>query len=104
MTPGDETRGGVVSTRSATGAGARLGRPGRGRQVLLEHLTCRAVAGAAPGRVVEPVGEPQQLGRPAPDVVAVLDLHRTILDPALARDRGAGWLPCGPPERRRDGA
>ena len=52
----------AVSTRSATGAGVRLGRPGRGRQVLLEDLARRAVAEAAPRRVVEPVGEPAEGG------------------------------------------
>src|SRR5689334_1090337 len=47
----------------------RLGRAGRGRQVLLEDLTRRAVAEAAPRGVVEPVGEPaaggagERLGR-----------------------------------------
>src|SRR4051794_19451116 len=40
--------------------GVRLGRPGRGRQVRLEHLARGAVAEAAPRRVVEPVGEPPQ--------------------------------------------
>src|SRR3954466_9098541 len=59
----------AVSTRSATDAGVRLGRAGRGRQVRLEHLARGAVAEAAPGRVVEPVGEqveadpPERLGR-----------------------------------------
>src|SRR3954464_4988287 len=42
--------------------GERLGRPGRGRQVLLEHFPGRPVAEATPGRVVEPVGEPAQVG------------------------------------------
>src|SRR3954453_22414813 len=51
---------GAVSTRSATGARARLGRAGRGRQVLLEHLARGPVAEAASRRVVEPVGEPPQ--------------------------------------------
>src|SRR4051812_33645825 len=50
----------AVSTRSVTGARARLGRAGRGRQVLLEHLARGPVAEAAAGRVVEPVGEPPQ--------------------------------------------
>ena len=40
----------------------RLGRAGRGRQVLLEDLPGRAVAEAAARRVVEPVGEPAQAG------------------------------------------
>src|SRR5881227_4366372 len=53
---------GAVSTRSATGARARLGRAGRGRQVLLEDLTRRAIAEAAPRGVVEPVGEPAEAG------------------------------------------
>src|SRR5215218_1028195 len=38
----------------------RLGRSGWGRQVLLEDLARRAIAEAAPGRIVEPVGEPPQ--------------------------------------------
>src|SRR3954471_17255439 len=50
----------AVSTRSATGAGVRLGRPGRGRQVLLEDLARGAIAEAAPRGVVEPVGEPAE--------------------------------------------
>src|SRR3954464_2984885 len=50
----------AVSTRSATGAGLRLGRAGRGRQVLLEDLARGAVAEAAPRGVVEPVGEPAE--------------------------------------------
>src|SRR3954454_11564741 len=54
--------GAAVSTRSATGARARLGRAGRGRQVLLEDLTRRAIAEAAPRGVVEPVGEPAEGG------------------------------------------
>src|SRR3954469_10759063 len=54
--------GAAVSTRSATGAGVRLGRPGRGRQVLLEDLARGAVAEAAPRRAVQPVGEPAQAG------------------------------------------
>src|SRR3954453_13353435 len=54
----------AVSTRSATGAGVRLGRAGRGRQVLLEDLARGAVAEAAPGRVFQPVGEPPQAGPP----------------------------------------
>src|SRR3954466_10247308 len=40
--------------------GVRLGRAGRGRQVLPEDLARRAVAEAAPRGVVEPVGEPPQ--------------------------------------------
>src|SRR3954470_14774346 len=52
----------AVSTRSATGAGARLGRAGRGRQVLLEDLTRGAVAEAAARRTIEPVGEPPEVG------------------------------------------
>src|SRR4051794_19900360 len=50
----------AVSTRRATGARARLGRAGRGGQVLLERLARGAVAEAASRRVVEPVGEPPQ--------------------------------------------
>src|SRR4051812_5725447 len=42
--------------------GLRLGRPGRGRQVLLEDLPGRAVAEAAARGVVEPVGEPAEGG------------------------------------------
>src|SRR5690242_635740 len=52
----------AVSTRSATGAGVRLRRAGRGRQVLLEDLPGRAVAEAAARGVVEPVGEPAEAG------------------------------------------
>src|SRR3954452_25320277 len=51
----------AVSTRSATGVGVRLGRAGRGRQVLLEDLARGAVAEAAPRRVVEPAGEPAEV-------------------------------------------
>src|SRR3954465_11875589 len=40
----------------------RLGRAGRGRQVLLEDLTGGAVAEAAARRAVEPVGEPAEVG------------------------------------------
>src|SRR3954451_1432795 len=40
----------------------RLGRAGRGRQVLLEDLTRGAVAEAAARGVVEPVGEPAEVG------------------------------------------
>src|SRR3954452_24766648 len=50
----------AVSTRSATGEGERLGRPGLGRQELLEDLARGAVAEAAPRRVVEAVGPPPQ--------------------------------------------
>src|SRR5690242_4785969 len=53
---------GAVSTRSAAGAGSRLGRAGQGRQVLLEDLARRAVAEAAARGAVEPVGEPAQAG------------------------------------------
>src|SRR4051794_22025235 len=42
--------------------GERVGWPGRGRQVLLEHFPGRAVAEATPGRVVEPVGQPAEAG------------------------------------------
>src|SRR3954452_9498862 len=92
----------AVSTRSATGAGVRLGRAGRGRQVLLEHLARGAVAEAAPRRVVEPIGEPPQAGPPerpglavageeAPDPpVRVLDaslLPRTMRGTEIARHR-----------------
>src|SRR5947199_7610684 len=52
----------AVSTRSATGAGVRLGRGGRGGQVLLEHLARGAVAEAAPRGVVEPLGAPAEAG------------------------------------------
>src|SRR3954470_720063 len=52
----------AVSTRSATGAGVRLGRARRGRQVLLEDLARGAVAEAAARGVVEPVGEPAEGG------------------------------------------
>src|SRR3954447_13682745 len=52
----------AVSTRSATGARARLGQAGRGRRVLLEDLTRRAIAEAAARGVVEPVGEPAEGG------------------------------------------
>ena len=52
----------AVSTRSATGAGVRLGRAGRGRQVLSEDLARGAVAEAAPRGVVEPVGEAAEMG------------------------------------------
>src|SRR4051812_38975942 len=73
--------------------GERLGRAGRGRQVRLEDLARGAVAEAAPGGVVEPVGEPPQTdpserpalavaGEEAPDpAVRVLDaslLPRTM--------------------------
>src|SRR3954454_19108847 len=51
---------GAVSTRSATGARVRLGRPGRGRQVLVEDFARGPVAEAAPRGAVEPVGEPVQ--------------------------------------------
>src|SRR3954467_4689537 len=68
----------AVSTRSATGAGVRLGRAGRGRQVRLEHLAGRAVAEAAPRRVVEPVGEPAEVG------------PRERLGRALARQEAPG--------------
>src|SRR4051812_15549541 len=40
----------------------RLGRAGRGCQVLLEDLTRGAVAEAAARRAVEPVGEPAEVG------------------------------------------
>src|SRR5689334_13483735 len=52
----------AVSTRSATGAGARLGRAGRGRQVLPEDLARGSVAEAAARGVVEPVGQPAEAG------------------------------------------
>src|SRR3954453_6032200 len=41
-------------------SGLRLGRAGRGRQVLLEDLARGAIAEAAPRGVVEPVGEPAE--------------------------------------------
>src|SRR3954453_22840347 len=44
------------------GCRGELGRPGRGRQVLLEDLPGRAVAEAAARGVVEPVGEPAEVG------------------------------------------
>src|SRR4051795_10173611 len=52
----------AVSTRSATGAGVRLGRAGRGGQVLLEDLARGAVAEATARGVVEPVGEAAEPG------------------------------------------
>src|SRR4051812_13312497 len=52
----------AVSTRSATGAGVRLGRAGRGGQVLLEDLARGAVAEATARGVVEPVGEVAEPG------------------------------------------
>src|SRR5690242_2748966 len=52
----------AVSTRSATGAGARLGRAGRGRQVLLEDLARGSVAEATARGDVEPVGQPAEAG------------------------------------------
>src|SRR4051794_3805196 len=68
----------AVSTRSATGARVRLGRPGRGRQVLLGDLPGRAVAEAAARGVVEPVGEPAEVG------------PRERLGRALARQEATG--------------
>src|SRR4051812_365299 len=44
------------------GCRGELGRPGRGRQVLLEDLTRGAVAEAAARRTIEPVGEPPEVG------------------------------------------
>src|SRR4051794_27741325 len=52
----------AVSTRSATGAGVRLGWAGRGGQVLLEDLARGAVAEATARGVVEPVGEAAEPG------------------------------------------
>src|SRR3954470_15568 len=52
----------AVSTRSATGAGVRLGRAVRGGQVLLEDLARGAVAEATARGVVEPVGEAAEPG------------------------------------------
>src|SRR5690242_4670973 len=52
----------AVSTRSATGARVRLGRPGWGGQVIPEDFPGRPVAEAAPRGVVEPVGEPAEAG------------------------------------------
>src|SRR4051794_27382120 len=40
--------------------GVRLGRPGRGRQVLVEDFARGPVAEAAPRGAVEPVGEPRR--------------------------------------------
>src|SRR4051812_48045392 len=77
----------AVSTRSATGARARLGRPGRGRQVPLEDLPGRPVTEAAPGCVVQPVGEPAGVG------------SRERLGRALARQETPD-----PPVRVLDGA
>ena len=54
----------AVSTRSATGAGVRLGLRGRTGQVLLEDLARGAVAEAAARGVVEPVGKPAEVGAP----------------------------------------
>src|SRR3954452_18646752 len=48
--------------RSATGAGVRLGRAGRGGQVLLEDLARGAVAEATARGVVDPVGEAAEPG------------------------------------------
>src|SRR5689334_6752800 len=58
--------------------GVRSGRAGRGRQVLLEYLPGRAVAEAAARRVVEPVGEPAEVG------------SRERLGRALARQEAPG--------------
>src|SRR3954471_10715032 len=69
---------GAVSTRSATGEGVRLGRPGLGRQVLLEDLARGAVAEAAARGIVEPVG---QAAEPGP---------RERLGRALARQEAPG--------------
>src|SRR3954447_19980044 len=80
----------AVSTRSATGARARLGRPGRGRQVLLEHLARGPVAEAAARRVVEPVGEPPQgRRRERPG----LGLARQETPDAAVRVRDGAFLP-----------
>ena len=56
----------------------RLGRAGRGRQVLLEDLARGAVAEAAARGVVEPVGEPAEAG------------SRERLGRALARQEAPG--------------
>src|SRR4051794_37438906 len=71
-------KAGAVSTRSATGAGVRLGRPGRGRQVLLGDLPGRAVAEAAARGAVEPAREPAEVG------------PRERLGRALARQEATG--------------
>src|SRR5437588_7914663 len=52
----------AVSTRSATGEGVRLGRAGRGGQVLLEDLARGAVVEATARGVVDPVGEAAEPG------------------------------------------
>src|SRR4051794_41532811 len=71
--------------------GLRLGRTGRGRQVLPEDLTRRAIAEAAAGGVVEPVGEAAGMG------------PRERLGRALARQEAAGGGRSGfrppPPSR-----
>src|SRR5215212_6773608 len=58
-TGGPQTREGGFYAKCDR-CGVRLGRAGRGRQVLPEDLARRAVAEAAPRGVVEPVGEPPQ--------------------------------------------
>jgi multiple sugar transport system permease protein/raffinose/stachyose/melibiose transport system permease protein len=68
----------AVSTRSARGVGVRLGRASRCRQVLLEDLARGLVAEAAARGVVEPVGEPAQVG------------SRERFGRALARQEAAG--------------
>src|SRR3954453_4866609 len=82
----------AVSTRSATGAGVRLGRPGRGRQVLVEDFARRAVAEATPRGAVEPVGEPPQgRRRERPG----LGLARQGTPDAAVRVLGGAFLPGG---------
>jgi len=84
----------------------RLGRPGRGRQVLLEDFARRAVAESAARGVVEPIGEPAEVGarerlgltvaRQEAADAAVRVLDRAFLpggvrvaEVGLHRDRGA---------------
>src|SRR4051794_14344159 len=82
--------------------GERLGRPGRGRQVLLEDLPGRAVAEAAARGVVEPVGEPAEVGprerlgralaRQEATGAAVQVLDTTFLPGAVRVAEGAGHV------------
>src|ERR687884_488281 len=87
-------RGGrAVSTRSATVEGVRLGRAGRGRQVLPEDLARGAVAEATARGVVESVGEPAEAGPPERLGLAVAGggagrpagpgLHAPLLPPGI---------------------
>src|SRR3954469_21832493 len=80
----------------------RLERSGRGRQVLLEYLPGRPVAEAAPGGVVEPVGEPAEVGaserlgralaRQEAPGAAVQVLDTTFLPGAVRVAEGAGHV------------